>query len=391
MTSGTFTQHLFSTYERYRLHYLSPQKCRHAPLRRYMNVLVSESNGLLRKNEIGRSLESRTIDLITCGHGRKCILLWSQMHGDESTATLALMDILSLLVHHSKAEKWIDLLLRECTLHFLPMLNPDGAEGRQRRTAANIDMNRDAHSLSTPEAQLLRTMQRRLKPAFGFNLHDQELSSVGNSKKVTAIALLAPGVDVNKSVNRVRERAMRVGAVVARSLNQLVEGHVATYDDAYEPRAFGDNMQRWGTSTLLIESGHWPNDNKKDFIRKLNYVGILSALRAIGDGSYLKMPLDFYSQLEPNGKRVYDFIIRNVLMRHPRGWSHNVDIGLTRQANTSWYSRRVTVKEIGDLRTHAALERIEGGGRQLASNAIAIDQVLSLGAILKRLGIRQHH
>jgi hypothetical protein len=390
MTSGTFTRHLFSTYERYRLDSLSPRNCKHAPLHCHIKALVSESHALLCQDEVGRSLENRAINLITCGTGRKSILLWSQMHGDESTATLALMDILNLLVHHSRLEKWIDLLLRECTLHFLPMLNPDGAEVRQRRTAANIDMNRDAHSLSTPEAQVLRKLQRRLRPAFGFNLHDQELASVGNSKKITAIALLAPAADANRSVNRVRERAMRVGAAVARSLNQFIEGQVATYDEAYEPRAFGDNMQRWGTSTLLIESGHWPNDRKKDFIRKLNYVGILSALRAIGDGSYTKVPLHFYSQLEPNGKRVYDFIICNALMRHPRGWSHNVDIGLTQQANTNWFSGRVTVKEIGDLRTHAALERIEAGGRQLASHAIAIDQILSLGALLKQLGIRQH-
>src|SRR5207247_8238712 len=130
-------------------------------------------------------LESRSINMIKVGKGEKRVLLWSQMHGDESTATLALMDMFNFFLHCSAKEKWVSQMFNDATLYFIPMLNPDGAERVERRTAAGIDMNRDALERMTPEARMLRERQRRLKPAFGFNLHDQELSYVGNSKDVT--------------------------------------------------------------------------------------------------------------------------------------------------------------------------------------------------------------
>src|SRR5262245_18097826 len=42
---------------------------------------------------VGESLEHRSIDLITVGTGPFRVLLWSQMHGDEPTATAALFDV----------------------------------------------------------------------------------------------------------------------------------------------------------------------------------------------------------------------------------------------------------------------------------------------------------
>ena len=179
------------------------------------------------------------------------------------------------------------------------MLNPDGAERIQRHTAVQIDMNRDARGLVTPEARLLREAQRRLKPAYGFNLHDQGLSSVGVTPKVAALSLLAPALDEKRSTPPVSLRAMRISALITRALSQFIGGHIATYDDAYEPRAFGDGMQSWGTSTVLIESGHWPGDPDKLFVRKLNYIALLTAIRAIGNGSYQDTEMDWYRQLLP--------------------------------------------------------------------------------------------
>jgi hypothetical protein len=252
-------------------------------------------------------------------------------------------------------------------------------------------MNRDARELATPEARILREAQRRLQPAFGFNLHDQALSSVGDSARVAVLALLAPAADEAKTVNPVRMRAFRVGALIARSLNQFVQGHLATYDDAFEPRAFGDRMQSWGTSTVLIESGHWPRDREKKFVRKLNYVALLTALRAIGNGSYQDVELDHYTNLPPNGKRVYDYIIRGVTLTHPRGWASNADIGLlvdpvnnreNEGDNQGTLRAMVTVKEIGDLSTHGGLETIDARGRTLQATSFSIDQVIPLETLL---------
>ena len=59
--------------------------------------------------------------MISVGQGDIDVLLWSQMHGDESTATAAIFDIFNYL-------KTDQTLLKNLKVHFIPMLNPDGAE-----------------------------------------------------------------------------------------------------------------------------------------------------------------------------------------------------------------------------------------------------------------------
>ena len=384
MTTNALARQLFSAYEHYKLDHLNPKNCKHDKIFSELFELVVKSDRLMSMEEIGTSIEGRSINLITVGKGQRKVLLWSQMHGDESTATLALMDIFSAILRRSSEDHWIEEMLHDVTLHFIPMLNPDGAERVDRRTAVGIDMNRDALDLATPEARILREMQRRLKPAFGFNLHDQELSSVGNSKNVTAIALLAPAADEKKTKPPVRVRAMRVASVIARALGQFAPGHLASYDDAFEPRAFGDNMQRWGTSTVLIESGQWPRDSEKSFIRKLNYVGILTAIQSIATGSFQDVSLDYYSDLAMNSKRLYDIIIRDVKLRHPTGWDHPVDIGLLFDAELNKGKERtiVTIKDVGDLSTYGALEIIDGAARTIRTEQLALNQSLALTEFL---------
>jgi hypothetical protein len=272
------------------------------------------------------------------------------------------------------------------------MLNPDGAERVTRHTALGIDMNRDARLLVTPEAKILRDAQQRLRPEFGFNLHDQGLWSVGATSKVAALALLAPAMDEQRSIPMGRLRAMRIGATIARVLSQFAGGHIATYDDAYEPRAFGDNMQTWGTSTILIESGHWPGDPEKKFVRKLNFVAILTSLRSIGNSSYQDTELDWYKQLPENGSKVMDVIVRNVTLHNgEKGWTGRVDVGLmyAPQAHLRQPGAevKVTVKEIGDLSFHAGLEEIDGGGRRLAASRLVIDGTVAFQVVLDALQI----
>jgi hypothetical protein len=393
MTPNALATHLFSTYEQYRLFYLRPANCRPKEILAEMRELVSRRTGLLAMAEIGKSVEGRSIHQVSFGRGQKKVLLWSQMHGDESTATLALMDIFNMLIEDQGRESWVSEMLEQTTVFVIPMLNPDGAERVQRHTAVQIDMNRDARELITPEARLLRDAQRRLKPDYGFNLHDQALSSVGVTPKVAALSLLAPALDEKRSAPPVRLRAMRIGALITRALSQFIGGHIATYDDAYEPRAFGDGMQSWGTSTVLIESGHWPGDPDKLFIRKLNYIALLTAIRAIGNGSYQDTEMDWYRQLLPNGRMMYDIIIRGVELHNgSAGWSGRADIGLMyeppphkRVAKDAAVSVRCS--EIGDLSLHGALEEFDGSGRRLSASHIAVDAVLPLERITDALQI----
>lgn len=393
MTPNALATHLFSTYEEFRVNYLRPSNCRHKDIVAELRERAERSNGVLKDREIGRSLEGRTLRVATFGRGEKKILLWSQMHGDESTATLAIMDIFNYLVETGGEETWAAEMLEQTTVHVIPMLNPDGAERIQRHTAVKLDMNRDARELRTPEARILRDAQRQLKPAYGFNLHDQGLASVGTTTKVAALALLAPALDEKRSTPPVRLRAMRIGALIARALSQFIGGHIATYDDGFEPRAFGDGMQSWGTSTLLIESGHWPGDPEKLFIRKLNYVALLTALRAIGNGSYQDTEMDWYRQLLPNGKMVYDLIVRGVELHDGAGtWSGRADIGMMydppHHRRTDGDPPTVMVKEVGDLSFHAGLEEIQAAGRRLKASLLSIDTVVPLAAITDALQIQ---
>jgi len=387
MTPGALARHLFTIYPHSRYDALGPRQCKHAAVHAALEELTEQGDGLLALHEAGRSLEGRCISMVSCGRGDKRVLLWSQMHGDEPTATLALLDIFGFLTGAGAEEAWVGEMLDAISIVAVPMLNPDGAERGTRRTSAGIDMNRDARALVTAEANILKGLQRRLRPRFGFNLHDQELSSTGDTTKVTAMALLAPALDARRSAPLGRMRAMRVAALIARVLGPMAGGHLARYNDAFEPRAFGDNMQGWGTSTVLIESGHWPRDREKNFVRRLNFVAILSALRAIADGSYQDVDVDHYRELPENGKRLFDIIIRDVVVKHPSGARHDADIGLMiePQLNRTGTRTVVKVKDVGDLSTFGALETIPGGRRPVPTERVTIERVVPLTRFLDEL------
>src|SRR5690606_8729733 len=177
-----------------------------------------------RVEEIGRSAEGRPLRHVQWGEGETRVLMWSQMHGDESTATMALPDLFHFLGSHP--EHPIVARLRENTsLHFFPLVNPDGAARFQRRNAQGIDINRDARALATPEGRALKALRDRVEPEFGFNLHDQRPGyRAGDSDRGVAIALLAPPFDEERSINPVRQRAMEVAAVMRVALEPHIAG-----------------------------------------------------------------------------------------------------------------------------------------------------------------------
>ncbi|MBI3005466.1 MAG: peptidase M14, partial [Ignavibacteriales bacterium] len=295
-------QELFDSYDTYKIREITTRRFNQKSMLRWLDPL--EKSEVFKKTALGKSAEGRAISLYTFGNGSTKVLLWSQMHGDEPTATMALLDVFNFFARNS-SHPAIRTIRENLTLLVIPMLNPDGAERFQRRTSQLIDMNRDAQRLETPEARILKDVQQTYKPDFGFNLHDQDPRyTVGNSKKVTAIALLAPATDESRADNPVRARAKKLASIVANVLNQFISGHVAKYDDTFEPRAFGDNVQRWGTSTVLIESGGWPQDRDKMFLRKVNYVALVSSLAAIADKSFNSSDVSAYENLPFNTKNL---------------------------------------------------------------------------------------
>ena len=76
---------------------------------------------------VGKSVLGKPIHSVQAGSGPNKILMWSQMHGNESTTTKSVFDLFKWLFaddYKAEAEK----LLQSCTLLIIPMLNPDGAE-----------------------------------------------------------------------------------------------------------------------------------------------------------------------------------------------------------------------------------------------------------------------
>lgn len=310
--------------------------------------------------EVGLSTNKLSINLLTWGKGPIRIFLWSQMHGDEATATMAIADFLNFVSLATQFQNIIDLLSEKCTLFILPMLNPDGAEIFVRRNAMDIDINRDFHSQQSPEGRTLRSLRNEIKPHFGFNLHDQStLWSTGSTGNPATISLLAPAYDKALSINSTREDAMKVIAVMNSSLKKIIPNHIGRFDDEYEPRAFGDNFQAAGTSTILIEAGGFYNDIEKQYIRKIFFKAMLSGLVSIADESYRKAKIKNYFSIPENKKLHFHILLRNCKLEK-NGIPYMLDIGLCAEEELSLDGRSVNytymVTELGDLSDYFGYE-----------------------------------
>ncbi len=349
---------LAALHDRYRVVGLERRDFTHARLWSAIGMRVEESSRLER-TEAGRSVEGRPIYAVRFGHGPTRVLLWSQMHGDEPTATMAMADIFAFLA--AASDPLVHRLESELTVLFVPMLNPDGAERFQRRNVMGIDINRDARELVTPEGRTLKSLQETFRPRFGFNLHDQNVRTrVGRSSRLAAIALLAPPYDEERSMNEVRDRATHVAAAVRDAVEPFVGGHVTRYDDTFNPRAFGDLMQQWGVSTVLIESGGWRDDPEKQYLRKVNFVAFLSVLDAIATGAYMDADPERYLELPFNGRSVDDLLLLGGTLVAPGMPPYAADLAL----NYEWPLRReeARIVDVGDLREYEARDTLDVSG-----------------------------
>jgi hypothetical protein len=372
---------LFDSYDFYKVNSITSCRFTQAEMLQWLQPFKDQH--LFGKSVLGTSAEGREIALYSIGDGSAKAMLWSQMHGDEPTATMALMDIFSFFAKNP--EHIATRTIREkLKLLIIPMLNPDGAERFTRRTAQMIDMNRDASALATPEAKILKNTHDTYQPEYGFNLHDQESRyTVGTTQKITAIALLAPAADESRGDNPIRLRAKKVASTLAQVLNLFISGDLAKWDDTFCPTAFGDNIQKWGTSTVLIESGGWREDPDKFFIRKLNCIGLLATLYAIATGEINKADIAIYEQIPFNMKLGCDYIIRNaVLKANSQVAPIRVDVGINFDKRTNIVTGHLdeyaTVVEIGDLSSFTALEKeVNANGAELDTNLIKMEYSIS--------------
>lgn len=292
-------------------------------------ALVNKLPAPFSVTTLGQSVENRAIYGIRAGSGATRVLLWSQMHGDESTATRTLFDLFRFLSASDEYDETRRFLLAQLSLLFIPMLNPDGAEHFRRENAWGIDINRDARQLATPEGAILHRQTIAFQPYFSFNLHDQEsYYSAGRSPVPATIAFLAPPPDPQESLTDNRRRAMQLIVSLHRELQQVIPGGVAKWSDDYEPRAFGEWSQAQNSATILIESGGYYNDPERNFVRRLHFGVLLEALRMIASKSYVAEPVEPYFAIPYNRENGLFDTLRRKQTLTANGVSYTTDVGL---------------------------------------------------------------
>ena len=350
-----------------------PPLIRHADVETRLREVRRATPDLFQLEEIGRSVEGRSINHLWFGTGPMHVVLWSQMHGDEPTATAALFDLFESVRRH-RAEPGVQRLLATLTVDVVPMLNPDGAERFQRRNAQGIDINRDALRMQSPEGRALKALIDRVKAPVGFNLHNQNWrTEAGKTGQPATISLLSVAFDQARTESPGRLLTKKICAVIRDALEPLAPGRVARYDDEFEARAFGDNLTKWGTSVVLIETGAWPGETPDPALVRLNFVAIVSALDALSSGRVELADKRRYETLPVNTSGLFYSIVRNGTVAPGTGIDpFKADVGIVATRGVRIVDGQRTIRltaridDLGDLTTSGALESIDATGLLVA-------------------------
>ena len=342
-----------------------------------INSLPFRRNGI-KICTLGKSAEGREIYGIRIGKGTTRVVAWSQMHGNEPTGTAAVFDILNFLsADNTLLADFKDSILRKIELLFIPMLNPDGTEIYQRENIQGIDINRDAVDLRTPESKILRRQIDEFKPHFAFNLHDQRrIFNVSGGSLPASISFLAPSVDVEKTITQGRKQTMGAIASMNEVLQQIIPNSVGRYTDDFYPTATGDNFQKIGCNTILIESGGMKNDIERQEVRKLNFVAILQGMNFIANADDYTYGYKKYFEIPNNAKQMIDVIIRNVGINHS---SSTIDIGI--MLNEEWCSlskkiiNNAKIEFVGDLSNYYGYEEYNAKKHNFQSKHGSVPQI----------------
>lgn len=151
-------------------------------------------------DQYGKSEQGRSIYVAKLGTGPQKIWIQAQIHGNEKLVTEAALQLLK--TYANSGEKDVERVLKEATLYFIPMYNPDGAEMNIRHTKLAesgklIDLNRDwtLAGFEAVESKVVYAYWADVKPDFAIDLHHQGLKQVYGTNESTSFSLgisLAP-------------------------------------------------------------------------------------------------------------------------------------------------------------------------------------------------------
>ena len=258
---------------------------------------------------IGYSVENRPIYSVEIGQGDLKILMWSQMHGNESTTTKAVFDLFTAL-DDPNAPEIFKQIVKKCSLCIIPQLNPDGATAYTRNNAADIDLNRDAQTLSQPESKVLRKLFDDFQPDVCFNLHGQRtIYGLSATATPSIMSFLAPAADEERSITLSRKRAMSTISHINKELISELNQHIGRYDDGFNINCTGDTFMSEGVPTILFEAGHYPQDYEREKVRQLIFQAMIAAISGLMNG--LDYEIEDYYSIPEHEKCYCDVLIRD--------------------------------------------------------------------------------
>lgn len=327
---------------------------------KHIAPLLKKIDKKIKVESIGKSVLNESIYGLKIGNGNKRILMWSQMHGNESTTTKAIFDLLNTLLDSTSN---INYILEACTLYIIPILNPDGAKAYTRVNANQIDLNRDAQNLSQPESKVLRGIFNTFKPHFCYNLHGQRtIFSAGKTNKPATVSFLAPAQDDFCTVTENRKIAMEIITVMNSTLQELIPNQVGVYDDAFNINCVGDTFQSEDVPTVLFEAGHYKNDYARENVREFIFISLLKSLDYISKTEITGYSHESYFEIPENDKCFYDIIIRNAKLYDAEN-NGLIDIGIL-------YTEKLVGDKIEFLPKVVAIEKLNNfyGHREINAN-----------------------
>ena len=264
-------------------------------------------NDQINSEILGHSVNGLPIYKLRIGNGKQKIFMWSQMHGNETTTTKAILDLIPWLLDPFRSDT-LDLF----TFHIIPQLNPDGAKAYTRLNANQFDLNRDSIKLSQPESKLLRVEYDRIKPDYALNLHGQRtIYGAGVNGGPATLSFLSPSANPERSITPARRIAMSAIASIYNSIRDELPLGIGRYDDTFNPNCVGDSFSKAGTPTILFEAGHYPEDYQREVSRNFVFKALKALINHLEENNTTYDTADYF-KIPENINSYVDLIVSNI-------------------------------------------------------------------------------
>lgn len=331
----------------------------------HINPILKEYKNSLEISSLGQSELGKNIPMIKIGKGKKKILAWSQMHGNESTCTKAIFDFLKFIQQKDLFQEEIRAFLNKYTLYVIPMLNPDGAELYTRENSNLVDLNRDAQDLSQKESKILKNAFRSLNPDLCLNLHGQRtIFGLENGLPAT-VSFLSPAANKERELVPSRLEAMKHIVKMNKSLQKYIPGQIGRYDDSFNSNCFGDYFQMNDVPVILFEAGHDKKDYSREKTREYIFYTFftLFGITKNDDGDE-----NDYFAIPENKKNYKDIVLRNIRFNENEQ-SFSIAIQYEEVLHKGRIEFIPKIENIGELKGVYGHLEIEGNGDVVLVNS----------------------